>query len=154
MQGFAQCLKQERELHLWSQEQVAEMIGTTAPSVSRWEHGNTFPGLHFRQKLCELFGKSAEELGFLQDVTSEDNQGLLSQFKDEQPPPLPVPMVNAPIWYVPYRKNPFFTGCPLGTGRDKPCSPVRVREACCSIESAGERPTRSGSHGRGGQTVA
>jgi transcriptional regulator with XRE-family HTH domain len=110
MQGFAQHLKQERELHLWSQEQVAEMIGTTAPSVSRWEHGNTFPGLHFRQKLCELFAKSAEELGFLQDVTSGGNQGLLSQFKDEQPPPLPVPMVCARIWYVPYRKNPFFTG--------------------------------------------
>lgn len=49
MQGFAQRLKQERELHLWSQEQVAEMIGTTAPSVSRWEHGNTFPGLHYLQ---------------------------------------------------------------------------------------------------------
>ncbi len=110
MQGFAQRLKQERELHLWSQEQVAEMIGTTAPSVSRWEHGNTFPGLHFRQKLCELFGKSAEELGFLQEVTSGDNQGLLSQFKDEQPLQLPVPMVYARIWNVPYRKNPFFTG--------------------------------------------
>lgn len=110
MQGFAQRLKQERELHLWSQEQVAEMIGTTAPSVSRWEHGNTFPGLHFRQKLCELFGKNAEELGFLQDVASGDNQDPLSQFKDEQLPPLPVPMVYAPIWYVPYRKNPFFTG--------------------------------------------
>ena len=110
MQGFAQRLKQERELHLWSQEQVAEMIGTTAPSVSRWEHGHTYPGLHFRQKLCELFDKSAEELGFLQDVTSGDNQGLLSQFKDEQSPPLPVSMVYAPIWYVPYGKNPFFTG--------------------------------------------
>lgn len=109
MQGFAQRLKQERELHLWSQEQVAEMIGTTAPSVSRWERNNTFPGLHFRQKLCELFGKSAEELGFLQDVTPGDTQGL-RQFKDDQPPPLPTRMAYSPSWYVPYRKNPFFTG--------------------------------------------
>ena len=59
MKEFAKHVKYERELHSWSQEQVAEMIGTTGPNVSRWERGITIPNLYFRQKLCELFGKSA-----------------------------------------------------------------------------------------------
>ncbi|HZU70792.1 MAG TPA: helix-turn-helix domain-containing protein [Ktedonobacteraceae bacterium] len=110
MQGFAQRLKQEREQRLWSQEQVAEMIGTTAPSVSRWERGNIFPGLHFRQKLCELFGKSAEELGFLQENTRADNHSLSEEFQEIQQVVSSGPYVNSQFWYVPYGKNPFFTG--------------------------------------------
>jgi|SRR5579875_235828 transcriptional regulator with XRE-family HTH domain len=110
MQGFAQRLRQEREQRLWSQEQVAEMIGTTAPSVSRWERGTIFPGLHFRQKLCELFGKSAEELGFLQENTSTGNAGLASELQEIQPSTAPGGPVNSQVWHVPYAKNPFFTG--------------------------------------------
>ncbi len=102
MQAFAQCLKQEREQHLWSQEQVAEMIGTTAPSVSRWERGSIFPGLHFRQKLCALYGKSAEELGFVQDDVSAGNQGTQEKFNSNQP--------SVSSLSVPYGRNPFFTG--------------------------------------------
>ena len=53
MKEFAKKLKWERERHSWSQEQVAEMIGTTTPNVSRRERSITFPGPYFRQKLCE-----------------------------------------------------------------------------------------------------
>ena len=56
-------LKREREQRNWSQDQLARVIGTTALNVSRWERGLTFPGPHFRQKLCELFGKISRELG-------------------------------------------------------------------------------------------
>ncbi len=106
MEEFAKRLKREREQHAWSQEQVAEMIGTTAPNVSRWERGITFPGLHFRQKLCELFGKSAEELGLTQD----DNRGTqLSSSLDQQLAPSPS-AAPAQVWHVPYSRNLFFTG--------------------------------------------
>jgi len=110
MQIFAQRLKQERELHLWSQEQVAEMIGTTAPTISRWEHGSTFPGLHFRQKLCELFAKSAEELGFLQDNIQRTYEEMPTQIKYDQFATSSASLVSPSIWSIPYRKNPFFTG--------------------------------------------
>lgn len=110
MQEFARRLRQERELRLWSQEQVAEKIGTTAPSVSRWERGTTFPGLHFRQKLCTLFGKTAEELGLTSEGTDERSKELLSQALEDQrisPPPF---VATQTIWNVVYRRNPFFTG--------------------------------------------
>ena len=58
-------LRRERERHCWSQEQVAERVGSTALNVSRWERGLTFPNPYFRQRLCALFEKTAEELGLL-----------------------------------------------------------------------------------------
>ena len=46
----------------WSQQDVADRIGTTHLNVSRWERGITKPGPYFRRKLCSLFGKSEQEL--------------------------------------------------------------------------------------------
>jgi transcriptional regulator with XRE-family HTH domain len=46
----------------WSQQEVADMIGTSGLNVSRWERGITTPGPYFRARLCLLFGKSPQEL--------------------------------------------------------------------------------------------
>ena len=55
-------LTQARTEHKWSQQDVADLIGTTGLNVSRWERGITRPGPYFRAKLCKLFGKSPYEL--------------------------------------------------------------------------------------------
>ncbi len=130
------ALKRERELHCWSQLEVADQIGTTAFNVSRWERGITFPGSYFRQQLCLIFAKSPQELGF---ISEEDGPTLPEQRvfdegeavtqpsvesdkstpeKDISPSPmissehvLPATHTAIPaIWNVPYRRNPFFTG--------------------------------------------
>jgi len=59
-------LKQVRELRGWSQAKVAEQIGTDATTVSRWERGIFSPTPYFRERLCMLFDKNAEELGLLE----------------------------------------------------------------------------------------
>lgn len=48
----------------WTQSQLAEEVGTTFETVSRWERGVVLPGPYFRTKLCSAFGKSPTELGF------------------------------------------------------------------------------------------
>ena len=58
-------LKVERELRGWSQAKLAEEIGTTARSVSRWEQGLALPYPHYRERLCIIFNKTAKELGLL-----------------------------------------------------------------------------------------
>lgn len=64
-------LKHERELRGWSQGKVAEEIGTSERNIGRWERGVSSPYPHFREKLCLLFGKSAQELGFVEEDSQE-----------------------------------------------------------------------------------
>jgi transcriptional regulator with XRE-family HTH domain len=61
-------LKRERELRGWSQQTVAERVQTTEQVVCRWESGRHKPNRYFQTQLCQLFGKSAEELGFMDKV--------------------------------------------------------------------------------------
>lgn len=64
MKGTARTrLVDERKRRQWSQQKVADHIGTTQHNVSRWGTGLTTPGPYFRTKLCEIFGLSAQELG-------------------------------------------------------------------------------------------
>ena len=63
-------LTEARTERNWSQQEVADRIGTTHLNVSRWERGLTKPGPYFRGKLCSLFGKSEQELDLASTPTS------------------------------------------------------------------------------------
>src|SRR5947199_4686711 len=71
-------LRFEREVRGWSQEDLAEKVGTTQKVVSRWERGESTPLPYYRQKLCKLFDKNAVELGFLEEQLSEDHPRAVS----------------------------------------------------------------------------
>ncbi len=58
-------LRRERQLRGWSQRKLADLVDTSEDVVSRWERGERKPSPFFQEKLCALYGKSAEELGFL-----------------------------------------------------------------------------------------
>lgn len=45
-----------------TQEQVAEALGVSNKTVSRWENGNGFPDVSLLQPLCELLHISVNEL--------------------------------------------------------------------------------------------
>src|ERR1700693_3332119 len=94
-------LKQERERHGWTQSQVAERIGSTQITISRWEKGVRIPSPYYRQKLGELFGRNLEELGLFVDAEPDSTEQLNG----------PATSQNADtICNIPYRRNPFFTG--------------------------------------------
>ena len=64
-------LRRERELKGWSQADLAEKVGCDTKTVGRWESGDSIPRPYYRQPLCEIFGKNAEELGLIgEDVLS------------------------------------------------------------------------------------
>ena len=100
-------LKHERELRGWTQSYVAERVGTNQINVSRWETGATAPNPYFRQQLSELFGKSIQELGLIHEVSEEhtDNSSIVPDAPTSYEFSSPLP-----LWFVPYRRNPFFTG--------------------------------------------
>ncbi len=55
----------QRDIRGWSQRRVADEIGTSEDIISRWERGESMPEPYFREKLCDLFKKNAEELGLI-----------------------------------------------------------------------------------------
>lgn len=74
-------LKGARELHGWSQKYVADQIGADHYYLSRWERNVITPSPFYRQKLCELFGKNAEELGLLgnnQSIQTDEQHSIVN----------------------------------------------------------------------------
>lgn len=92
-------LREERERRGLAQKDVAEFIGLPDPhTLGRWERGISFPQPHYRQKLCQLFDKSAEELGLVKPGESI-----------RQPEPAHAESKRAPkyVWQVPLSFTSF-----------------------------------------------
>ncbi|HEY7419333.1 MAG TPA: helix-turn-helix transcriptional regulator, partial [Ktedonobacteraceae bacterium] len=71
---FSQRLKYERELRGWSQAKLAEELGTTPVSVSKWERGLALPSSHFRGQLYTLFATDAQKMDLLLDTNPEHEE--------------------------------------------------------------------------------
>jgi transcriptional regulator with XRE-family HTH domain/tetratricopeptide (TPR) repeat protein len=101
-----QLLRQARLERGWTQKDVADRIGAPLNlNVNRWERGTSKPSAYYIQKLCEVFGKTPAELGFL---SSEQQETEISTTQDQQP--LSASLEPRHLWNVPFRRNPFFTG--------------------------------------------
>lgn len=85
-------IRQERQRRHLSQEALAEALGTTAKSISRWERGQAIPQAYYRLQFCRLFDLHPEEL-YEEPTSLEQEISLLPAF-----------------WNVPYLRNPSFTG--------------------------------------------
>lgn len=70
-----QLLRQQRLMRGWSQKRLADQLyemsegdggaGINADMVSKWERGEKQPRPYYQEKLCMLFGTTADQLGFL-----------------------------------------------------------------------------------------
>jgi WD40 repeat protein/transcriptional regulator with XRE-family HTH domain len=72
---WSEKLRRERINRGWSQPDVSEKIGSDPRTVGRWERGESFPSPYLLQKLVELYGKSAEELGLIKEDANTANSG-------------------------------------------------------------------------------
>ncbi|WP_324825114.1 helix-turn-helix transcriptional regulator [Sinanaerobacter sp. ZZT-01] len=55
-------LTQERLKRNWTQQEVAEMVGTTKQAVCNWEKNRSFPRRQVLNNLENLFGLSYKQL--------------------------------------------------------------------------------------------
>ncbi|MBO0781747.1 MAG: helix-turn-helix domain-containing protein [Ktedonobacteraceae bacterium] len=60
-----ELLIQARTEKGWLQKEVAERLGVSEVTVRRWEQGRVLPFRLHQQRLCELYQKSAQELGLM-----------------------------------------------------------------------------------------
>lgn len=79
----ADHLKKERLQRGWSQARVAELIGTDAGNVSRWERGRSSPSPYFRERLCHLYEKTTQELGLWMEEPTERREETLRHHPGE-----------------------------------------------------------------------
>lgn len=85
---FGERLRQERRRRHLSQEALAEALGTSVKSISRWEQNRAIPQGYARLQLSRFFRLSPED--------------LFADFEVQMPP--------ADIWTVPFPRNLYFTG--------------------------------------------
>lgn len=71
-QFLAECRK-EKNL---TQEQLAEQLGTTAKSVSRWENGKTLPDYLLLEELTAALGISVNEFFAGKHVAKEEAEHI------------------------------------------------------------------------------
>jgi AbrB family looped-hinge helix DNA binding protein len=55
-------LKRLRQLHQYTQEELAEKLGVSRQVVAKWEKGDSTPDLHFCIKLAELYDVTIDNL--------------------------------------------------------------------------------------------
>lgn len=55
MINYAQKIKEYRERKFLKQEELAELLGVSKTSVTRWETGKFAPTMHIKKKLYQLF---------------------------------------------------------------------------------------------------
>jgi transcriptional regulator with XRE-family HTH domain len=97
-------LRSMREKRGWTQEELAEKIGTTGVTVSRWESGVTSPSAFFRKKLSTVYGMSVEELGsLLKEDTNQEVEVLPRDSKQDKK--LAEEALSAP---APEQQTPIF----------------------------------------------
>ncbi|HEU5230098.1 MAG TPA: tetratricopeptide repeat protein [Ktedonobacteraceae bacterium] len=89
---WGQWLKRQRTLHSLTQQEVAQKIGTTSLTISRWERGIATPRSYSLKQLLTLFGPHKEELPEEIEFDREDQTEVPSSFiYDPSIPPLPAP---------------------------------------------------------------
>ncbi|GHO90147.1 tetratricopeptide repeat protein [Reticulibacter mediterranei] len=98
-------LRQARIARSWRQRDLAEQLGTTELTVKRWERGYQQPSTYFQVKLCTLFGKSAEELGLVEDTSAPIVEKNIQDMEQAT-----SPAQSQMLWTVPYLRNSHFTG--------------------------------------------
>lgn len=65
---ISDCRKQKR----LTQAQLAEIIGVSDKSISRWENGKTMPDLSFYEPLCEALDIQVSELLYAKKMTDQE----------------------------------------------------------------------------------
>ena len=60
--SVGQRLLRERLRLNWSQQHLAEAVGASVMSISRWERDLSYPQPHYRERLCAVLGTSSDVL--------------------------------------------------------------------------------------------
>ncbi len=70
---FIRECRKEKEM---TQEELAESLGVTQKSVSRWENGRTMPDMSLYEPLCRALGIQVSELLYARRISADERTDL------------------------------------------------------------------------------
>lgn len=82
MVGMGNSFFNARKRKGFSQEEVAEKLGVSRQTISKWELDETLPDIHQAKKLAVLYGLSLDELVSF-DIQVREIQEILDKTSDE-----------------------------------------------------------------------
>ena len=97
----------------WSQEELAEQLGVTRQSVSKWEGAQSVPDLDKVVQMSRLFGVTTDFL--LKDELSEE-EDYTRENKAKSPV---IGAVSGIYWLLVTAVYLFYTFGPMGNGQPK-----------------------------------
>lgn len=77
-------LREARRQRGWSQAELANKLNIDPKTVSRWERGLAFPQPYYRQRLCDIYQMSAEDLGLISDKLLKERKVEIPHFPEEK----------------------------------------------------------------------
>lgn len=78
-------LKKQRKLRELTQEQLADILGVSFQSVSKWERGEGYPDIELLPTIAEYFGITTDELMGMKEIRdSADVKNILDKEKDNR----------------------------------------------------------------------
>lgn len=89
-------LRQARKRKKLTQRQVAEKLGVSAPTVTRWERGHVEPDTEAIKKLSEILDVSVDYLMGVSDIPEKPNENK-----------------DIDLEYVLKARKPLFRGVPI-----------------------------------------
>ena len=96
----------------WSQEELAEQLGVTRQSVSKWEGAQSVPDMDKVVQMSRLFGVTTDFL--LKDELSEEDYTRENKAKSPV-----VGAVSGIYWLLVTAVYLFYTFGPMGNGQPK-----------------------------------
>ena len=97
----------------WSQEELAEQLGVTRQSVSKWEGAQSVPDMDKVVQMSRLFGVTTDSL--LKDELSEE-EDYTRENKAKSPV---IGAVSGIYWLLVTAVYLFYTFGPMGNGQPK-----------------------------------
>ena len=98
----------------WSQEELAEQLGVTRQSVSKWEGAQSVPDMDKVVQMSRLFGVTTDFL--LNDELSEEEEDYTRENKAKSPV---IGAVSGIYWLLVTAVYLFYTFGPMGNGQPK-----------------------------------
>ena len=82
---LGQRLKDYRNLHKMSQEELADRVYVSRQTISSWENDKSYPDIHSLVLLSEIFNVSLDDLvkGDIEIMKEKINQNVIERFKKD-----------------------------------------------------------------------